>query len=194
MLKIGLTGGIGTGKTTVANIFKCLGIPVLNADVVARNIMLTNEPVKQAIVAAFGAEAYENGQLNNKLIAQIVFKDAYQLAVLNAIVHPAAINFAHEWANEQNSSYVVKEAALFFESGSAEGIDFMIGVTAPEALRVKRVIERDGVSREQVLARMNQQIDEGLKMKLCDFVIQNNEQKLLIPQVLAIHEKLLDST
>jgi dephospho-CoA kinase len=111
--------------------------------------------------------------------------------VLNSIVHPATIAASIEWASTQNAPYVIKEAALFFESGSSEGLDGIIGVYAPNALRIQRVMNRDNVSREQVIQRMNHQIDESLKMKLCDWVITNDEQELLIPQVIQLHEKLL---
>ncbi len=192
ILKIGLTGGIGSGKSTVAQIFAQLSVPILQADELAKNIMQNNETVKQKIIAAFGQKAYQNNTLNKSFIADIVFKDPFQLSVLNSIVHPATIAASIEWASKQNVPYVIKEAALFFESGSAEGLDRVIGVFAPTALRIQRVMNRDRVSREQVIERMNHQIDEALKMKLCDWVVINNEQKLLIPQVLQLHENLLD--
>jgi dephospho-CoA kinase len=191
ILKIGLTGGIGSGKSIVAEIFKQLGVPILNADQLAREIMQKDESVKQKIIASFGADAYLNNLPNKDFIAGIVFKDPFQLSVLNSIVHPATIAASIEWASTQNAPYVIKEAALFFESGSAEGLHGIIGVNAPNALRIQRVMNRDGVSREQVIARMNHQIDESLKMKLCDWVIKNDEQELLIPQVIQLHQKLL---
>ncbi len=191
VLKIGLTGGIGSGKSTVANIFAQLGVPILQADQLAKEIMQHDESVKQKIVSAFGANAFINNLPNRDFIAGIVFKDPFQLSVLNSIVHPATIAASIEWAKKQDAPYVIKEAALFFESGSAEGLDGIIGVYAPSALRIQRVMSRDGSNREQVIERMNQQIDDHLKMKLCDWVITNNEQELLIPQVIQLHEKLL---
>ncbi len=191
VLKIGLTGGIGSGKSTVANIFAQLGVPILQADQLAKEIMQHDESVKQKMVAAFGANAYINDLPNREFIAGIVFKDPFQLSVLNSIVHPATFAASIEWAKKQDAPYVIKEAALFFESGSAEGLDGIIGVYAPSALRIQRVMNRDGSNREQVIERMNQQIDDHLKMKLCDWVITNNEQELLIPQVIQLHEKLL---
>ncbi len=191
VLKIGLTGGIGSGKSTVANIFAQLGVPILQADQLAKEIMKHDESVKQKIVSAFGANAYINNLPNREFIAGIVFKDPFQLSVLNSIVHPATIAASIEWAKNQDVPYVIKEAALFFESGSAEGLDGIIGVYAPSALRIQRVMSRDGSNREQVIERMNQQIDDHLKMKLCDWVITNNEQELLIPQVIQLHNKLL---
>lgn len=188
MLCIGLTGGIGSGKSVVASMFHAMGIPVLNADALAKDIMQNNPAVKQQIMEAFGPDAYQETGLSRAYIANIVFKDPYQLQVLNAIVHPATIAASLAWAAEQTAPYVIKEAALFFESGSAEGMDFMVGVYAPDALRIKRVMQRDQSSREAVLDRMKQQISQSIKMKLCDKVIINDEQTLLMPQVLALHE------
>lgn len=191
MLIIGLTGGIGSGKSTVAKVFAQLGVPILNADLLAKSIMNTDEIIRNEIIKAFGENAYENNQLNSAYVANIVFKDPFQLAVLNAIVHPATIRESMLWAAKQSTPYVIKEAALFFESGSAEGLDGIIGVTAPNALRIKRVMERDGITRESVIQRMDQQIDQTLKMKLCDWVIKNNEQELLIPQIMQINEVIM---
>ncbi|HRI19304.1 MAG TPA: dephospho-CoA kinase [Panacibacter sp.] len=191
MLKVGLTGGIGSGKSTVAAIFETLGIPVFDADSVAKNIMNEDEALKQKIKETFGEAAYSDGILNRKYIAGIVFNDATKLEQLNAFVHPAAIAAGEKWASEQTTPYTIKEAALFFESGSAAGIDYIIGVYAPQHLRIQRVMQRDGTTRDEVLARINKQIDEDIKMKLCDFVVVNDEQQLLIPQVTALHEKFL---
>ena len=189
MLSIGLTGGIGSGKSIVAQIFSTLGIPVLDADALAKQIMQDDEAVKRKIKEAFGTDAYTQNGLNRPFIANIVFKDPYQLQVLNAIVHPATIEAGKIWASQQNAPYTIKEAALFFESGSAEGMDLIIGVYAPDALRIQRVMHRDQLSRAQVLERMQHQISQTIKMKLCDKVILNDEQSLLVPQVLALHEE-----
>ncbi len=189
MLKIGLTGGIGSGKSTVATIFSQLGIPVLQADILAKDIMQQNPEVRSKIIQAFGEESYKNGKPNRAYIAQIVFKDPQQLAFLNSIVHPATIQASNEWAETQIAPYVIKEAALFFESGSGQGLDGIIGVSAPEHIRIQRVMKRDGISRVQVLDRMNQQIDANLKMKLCDWIIINDEQSLIIPQIIELHKQ-----
>lgn len=192
MLKIGLTGGIGSGKTTVAKVFEVLGIPVYYADDAAKELMHKNEPLKQQLIAHFGKATYfENGELNRKHLSSIVFADKEKLALLNSLVHPATIAYAEEWFNKQTAAYVVKEAALLFESGTAEGLDYVIGVTAPLTVRLKRVMDRDAVTAEEVKRRMANQIDEQLKMKLCNFVLHNNEQQLLLPQITALHEKLL---
>jgi dephospho-CoA kinase len=189
MLSIGLTGGIGSGKSIVAQIFSTLGIPVLDADALAKQIMRDDEAVKRKIKEAFGTDAYTQNGLNRPFIANIVFKDPYQLQVLNAIVHPATIEAGKIWDSQQNAPYTIKEAALFFESGSAEGMDLIIGVYAPDALRIQRVMHRDQLSRAQVLERMQHQISQTIKMKLCDKVILNDEQSLLVPQVIALHEE-----
>ncbi len=190
MRSIGLTGGIGSGKSIVAKIFRTLGVPVLDADALAKKIMLENEAVKAQILAAFGTESYNDQGLNRSFISNIVFKDPFQLEVLNSIVHPATIEAGKKWALEQNAPYTIKEAALFFESGSADGMDLIIGVYAPDALRIQRVMHRDQTSREEVLNRMKHQISQTIKMKLCDKVIVNDEQSLLIPQVLELHKLL----
>lgn len=190
---IGLTGGIGSGKSIVAKVFATLGVPVLDADATAKQIMNNDPSIKEALILLFGKDVYVNGQLNRALVSSMVFGDAFKLAQLNAIVHPAAIQYAKDWAAKQSAPYVIKEAALFFESGSAEGIHKMIGVTAPKHLRIQRVMQRDHISREDVLKRMEHQLDDSLKMRLCDWVIQNDDQHLLIPQVLAIQKEILVS-
>jgi len=191
MLKIGLTGGIGSGKSAVAGIFSVLGIPVFDADKQAKLIMEVDEQLVLSIQKEFGPESYVDGKLNRAFLSAIVFGNPAKLSVLNRLVHPATISAANTWMHSQTSPYVIKEAALMFESGSAADLDYIIGVYAPEHIRVKRVMERDQVSREQVLNRMKNQISEVIKMKLCDAVIVNDEQQLLIPQVLLLHNRFM---
>lgn len=191
-LRIGLTGGIGSGKSTVAGIFKVLGIPVFDADSVAKQLLQTDEVLKQSVTEVFGALVYPDGILDRKKLASLVFNDAEQLNRLNNLVHPRTIAAAEAWAEEQQAPYTVKEAALFFEAGSATGIDYMIGVYAPKHIRIKRVMDRDQVSREEVLGRMSRQIQDEIKMRLCDFVVLNDEQHLLIPQVIKLHGQFLN--
>ncbi len=188
MLKIGLTGGIGSGKSTVAKIFETLGIPVYYADAEAKRLMNSNETIKVAIRQHFGEAAYKNGELDRKYLADIVFNDPGKLELLNALIHPVTINDAEEWMQRQAAPYSIKEAALLFESGATENLDFIIGVYAPQSLRIKRVMKRDDLAPDEILKRINRQVNEGMKMKLCDFVITNNEQELLIPQVLKLHQ------
>ena len=191
MLKIGLTGGIGSGKTVVAQIFEVLGIPVFYADTEAKQIMEQDEQLINSIKETFGPSTYIDGRLNRPFLANIVFNDAFKLEQLNALVHPATIKAANNWMAKQSAPYVIKEAALMFESGSAANLDYIIGVYAPPTVRLKRAMDRDKLSREEVLARMNKQVDDVIKMRLCDFVLTNDEQQLLIPQVIRLHEKFL---
>lgn len=194
MLKVGLTGGIGSGKTVVANIFKTLGIPVFDADAAAKEIMETDKSLIEQIKKEFGEQTYSGNKLNRKILADKVFNDPFQLEKLNALVHPAAIKAGLDWAEKQNSPYAIKEAALMFEAGSAFNLQYVIGVTSPKSLRIKRVMDRSNMSRDEVLARMSRQIDDTIKMRLCDFVIVNDEQQMIVPQVLSIHEQLLEKT
>lgn len=192
MLKIGITGGIGSGKSTVAKIFELLGIPVYYADAAAKDIMNRDPELKAQVQQHFGAEVYEsNGQLDRKRLGNIVFNDQEKLQLLNSLVHPATIRDSEQWALKQKSPYVLKEAALLFESESFHYLDKIIGVSAPQPLRILRTMQRDKVSRNEVFARMHKQMDETIKMRLCDYVIYNDEQQMVIPQVLKLHEEML---
>lgn len=190
MLKIGLTGGMGSGKTTVAKIFALLGVPVYNADEAAKKLYGTDADLIAKIKRHFGDEVYTANQLNRSKLAAIVFQNPEKLSLLNSLVHPLTIKDAETWMKLQTAPYMIKEAALLFESGSVQSLDYVIGVHAPQPLRLKRAMERDGVSREEVQQRMRRQIDEAIKMRLCDFIITNDEQQLVIPQVLQLHQKL----
>ena len=190
-LRIGLTGGIGSGKTTVAQIFELLGIPIYYADDAAKLFMNTNIQLITAIKKNFGEEAYKNNELDRSYIASVVFNDPEKLNLLNSLVHPITLNDAEQWMQRQTSPYTIKEAALMFESGADKMLDYIIGVTAPEVLRIKRVMDRDGVSRDAVLKRLSRQMDEIEKINRCDFILVNDETQLLIPQVLDLHQKLV---
>ncbi|ANI88815.1 dephospho-CoA kinase [Arachidicoccus ginsenosidimutans] len=189
MLRIGITGGIGSGKSTVAHIFHTFGIPVFDADSAAKNIMQGDKNVHAALVKNFGKEVFENGTLNRKYLSAVVFNDEEKLKTLNAIVHPATIRAADEWMEKQKTPYVLKEAALLFEAGTVAGLDAIIGVYAPLELRVHRVMQRSNLSRKEVMERVVKQMDEDEKMSLCDYVVVNDEQQLLVPQVLLLHER-----
>src|SRR5690606_16335447 len=191
MFKVGITGGIGSGKSTVARIFEVLGIPVYYADEAAKQLMNTDPVIRKGIIREFGEEAYKNGMLDRKYLALQVFNNEEKLSKLNALIHPQTIADAESWAEAQQSPYTSKEAALILESGSQNKLDFIIGVYAPAALRIKRTMHRDGISREEVIARMNKQIEENIKMRLCDAVIMNDDRHMVIPQVLQLHELLL---
>ena len=191
LLKIGITGGIGSGKSTVAKMFETLGIPVFYADTRAKILMDENEELKEKIQENFGKDTYVYGKLDRKHLSSIIFNDSKKLALLNSFVHPATIKDADDWMKQQKTHYAIKEAALIFESGAQEYLDYVIGVYSPTTIRIQRVIKRDHITAEEVKLRMNKQIDEEIKMRLCDFVITNDEQRLLIPQVLKIHQELL---
>jgi len=200
-LKVGLTGGIGSGKSTIAKIFETLGIPVYYADDRAKALMNEKEDLKKNIILHFGEDVYLNGILNRSYLSSQVFNNKEKLDLLNALVHPVTITDGDEWMNEQTAPYAIKEAALIFEAGVHKHLDFeagvhkhldyVIGVTAHAPLRIARVMQRDHITEEKVRERMNKQMDEEEKIKKCHFVIQNNEEQLLIPQVLALHEQLL---
>ncbi len=187
---IGLTGGIGSGKSVVAKVFATLGIPVFNADDEAKRIMQTSTEIKTKLIEQFGMDIYNAHGLDKEKLANIVFNDPFQLQLLNAIVHPVTIQAAKDWAAKQTSPYVIKEAALIFESGAADGLLKVIGVTAPLSIRIHRVMQRDGITKDQVDARMRNQISDTIKMRLCDYVIENNNQQMVIPQVLEIDKAI----
>jgi dephospho-CoA kinase len=191
MLKIGLTGGIGSGKSTVAKVFEVLGIPVYYADDAAKRLMNEDEELKEKIKKEFGESIYKEEKLDRKKLANIVFTSPEKLNLLNALVHPATLKDAKRWMQEQTSPYCIKEAALIFESGAHEHLDYVIGITAPAPLRILRTMQRDGITKEEVIARMDKQMDDTIKIKLCDFIIKNDELEMILPRVIALHEKLL---
>jgi dephospho-CoA kinase len=191
MLRIGLTGGIGSGKSTVARIFNVLGIPVYSSDDASKRLMDEDEELKNSIVKAFGKESYSNGKLNRRYLATKAFSDPNKIELLNSLVHPATIKDAITWMEKQKAPYLIKEAALIFESGSDKFLDVIIGVRSPLSLRLERTMKRNNVTAEEVEARIKLQMDEEEKLDLCDYIVQNDEKQLLIPQVLLLHKKFL---
>jgi dephospho-CoA kinase len=193
MLKIGITGNIGSGKTTVSKMFEVLGVPVFYADTAAKDMMVADPVLVADIKKTFGTEAYfDDGNLNRKHIANIVFNDDKELAKLNALTHPAVFRAFDTWvAGIRNAPYVIKEAALLFESTSYKMCDYSLLVTAPLELRIDRVSNRDNVTRTEIEAREAKQFPEVKKRDLADYIIENDETKLLIPQVLDLHEQFL---
>lgn len=189
MLKIGLTGGIGSGKSTVAKIFEVLGVPVYYADDAAKELMNTDPQIKEAIKKIFGADAYQAEKLNRSYLASIVFADEKKLETLNALIHPATINASNAWMEKQSAPYIIKEAALLFESDAYKYLDAVIGVSSPLPQRIKRVMERDNTSEDEILKRINRQMNEEEKLKRCQFIIHNDESTLLIPQVIELDKK-----
>ncbi len=190
-LKIGLTGGIGSGKSTVAAIFEVLGIPVYYADAAAKRLMNENAQIKALMVAHFGEQVYAAGVLNKTYLSEKIFSSPTQLALLNQLIHPLTIADANDWMSRQQAPYCIKEAALIFESHAEAHLDYIIGVQAPLETRIARVMKRDKISREKVLTIMEKQLNEEEKMKRCDMILVNDDETLLIPQVIALHEKLL---
>jgi len=193
MLKIGITGGIGSGKTTVCHVFETLGIPVFYADTVAKEIMVSDEILVAGVKEAFGAESYIGGTLNRQHISGIVFNDQQQLDRLNALVHPAVFRAFESWLGTvpEDVPYILKEAALLFESGSYRMCDRSILVTAPLELKLKRVTDRDQSTQVQVMARMDKQFSDEQKSPMADDFILNDESQSIISQVLALHQKYL---
>lgn len=193
-LQIGITGGIGSGKSMVCKIFGCLGIPVYDADSRAKSIMTTDGILVEQIKKEFGSLAYDAvGGLNRSYLSSAVFGNAEKLKKLNDLVHPRVALDGDQWTAEQvGKKYVVREAALLFESGSYKKMDKIIVVTAPEPLRVKRVLERDKQrTEEEVLKIIRNQLNEEEKVKRADFVVRNDETELLVPQVINLHQKFL---
>lgn len=190
MLKIGITGNIGSGKTTVSKVFELLGIPVFNADDAAKGVMITDDVLINGIKSAFGEISYfDDGTLNRKHIAEIVFNDKKQLARLNSLVHPATFRAFNAWVKTISGvPYVLKEAALLFESDAHKFCDYSIMVQAPFETRLKRVMQRDGVTRDEVEKREANQFPEEKKARLSDHIIVNDDKQLVIPQVLELHQ------
>ena len=195
MLKIGITGGIGSGKSTVCAIFNTLGIPIYYADTEAKKLYDESETLKNEIVALFGEEIYTDGKFNKNELAKIVFHDAEKLAQLNKIVHPLVQQHGEQWFEQQiTSPYAIKEAALLIESGNYKNMDFIILVTALESLKMQRVMQRDAFKESEVMQRMQKQSTDEWKLPFSNFVIENDEEKMLIPQVVALHEQLLEAS
>ena len=191
-MRIGLTGGIGSGKSTVARIFEMLQIPVYFADDRGKALMVEDPKLKQGIIELFGPEAYsEAGALDRKIIGSLVFSDKSLLKKLESLVHPVVFEDSMKWHDSQNSPYTIKEAALLFESNSYKDLDRIIVVEAPEEIRINRVIKRDQTTPEAVKQRMANQLPQEEKVARADFVIHNDGLQLLIPQVLAIHQAIL---
>jgi len=191
MLKVGITGGIGSGKSTVCQVFQTLGIPVFKADDAARYLMEHDAALVSSIKQMFGSEVYENGKLIRGRVSNIIFNNEQLLTQLNALIHPATVTYSREWMGQQNTPYVLKESAIFFESGSNKEMDVMIGVYAPLEMRIDRTMKRGNTTEEKVRSIIAHQMDEQEKMNLCDFVVNNDGSEAIIPQVLALDQQLL---
>ena len=192
MLKIGVTGGIGTGKSTVCKIFETLGVPVFYADDESKKILLQDEQVHSELRNLYGEEIFFEGIPDRKKIASIVFSDRKKLEQLNAILHPAVIRKSEEWFQTQKGiAYAIKEAALIFEIGGEKLLDKVIVVSAPEDVCIARIVKRDGISEQEVKSRIKNQMPQSSKEELADFIIRNDDTQLLIPQVTKIHHEIL---
>ena len=188
--QIGITGGIGAGKSTICKIFKTLGTPVYNADDRAKWLMNNDEDLKEEIISAFSENAYNDEGLDRQYLAKNVFHDRHQLNLLNNIVHPMVAYDYHEWVmNHQDVPYIIKEAALMFEAGSNREMDKTIVVTAPEEMRIERVLIRDSERDEgQIKEIISKQIPVAEAIDKADYVIRNDGQSLVLPKILELHE------
>ncbi|MDG2227545.1 MAG: dephospho-CoA kinase [Flavobacteriales bacterium] len=193
MLKVGLTGGIGSGKTTVSEVFHSLGIPVYNSDKRAKYLMENDSSLRVAIIQYFGEESYRSEGLNRLYLSEQVFSDKSKLQKLNSIVHPVVGNDFALWCKNQSAPFVLKEAAILIESGAYKGLDKIIVVTASENVRMERVMERDGVKASEVRDRINNQMTDSERLQYADFIIDNDGIQMLISQVKEVFNKLNDS-
>jgi len=193
MITVGLTGGIGSGKTLISEIFNRLGIPVFNADYEARKIMNSNEDVIVQIEKEFGDDIYNTEGINRKKLAAIIFENESALKKINSIVHPKVRESFINWSNEKTSfSYVIEEAAILFESNAHKELDITINVHTDELIRINRVVERDQVPIEAVKSRMKNQLTDEERISLSDYTIYNDGKRMVLPQVLEIHQKILN--
>ena len=192
MIVVGLTGGIGSGKTTVANLFRSHGVPVYIADDEARVLTDTSDEIKNGIIAAFGRDLYNEGQLDRKKLASIVFNAPDKLEQLNGIIHPVVRAHFESWLQKQNAPYVIYEAAILFETGAYENFDYTILVTADQNERIKRLLIRDGGTEEEILARMNNQWSDEQKRVYADMEIENMNPEEVKLQVWQIHKKFVE--
>ena len=191
VIKLGVTGGIGAGKTSVCKIFGVLGIPVFSADAVAKEVMDIDTGIILRINAIAGKNLYTGGSLDKVELAKLIFNNSKLLEKVNSLVHPVVFTRFREWAKKQNAPYVIMETAILFESGAPEIVDRILTVVAPMEERVDRVIHRNNLTREQVIERMRNQMDDSERIKNSDYVIQNSENDLITPAVLRIHEDIL---
>lgn len=192
MIKVGITGGIGSGKSTVCKIFETMGIPVYYADDRAKTIMTANKEVKQKIIKLFGPNAYfRNGRLNRSLLSQAIFNKPEMREALNNIVHPAVLADGRTWQANQTSAITVKEAALLIQSGSYKELDYLILVTCPEEIRIRRVMKRSRMTKEDVVSRIKSQLSEEEMRTYADWIIVNDGSQSLIQQALELYKKLL---
>lgn len=192
MIIVGLTGGIGSGKTTVAKEFKKLGIPIYIADDEAKKLMHKSKIIKRKLIQLFGSESYIDGDLNRPFIANIIFNNKSYLDKMNAIIHPRVARHFEKWVLKQKSPYVIKEVAILFENGGDKACDYVITVTADMETRIQRLLNRDNTTKEKIQAIINNQLSDSEKIKKSHFVIKNTTLQSIKIQVEKIHKKLLN--
>ncbi|HUV01128.1 MAG TPA: dephospho-CoA kinase [Bacteroidales bacterium] len=192
LLKLGVTGGIGSGKTSVCRVFSVLGIPVFTADIEAKDIMDNDREIIQNLNSIAGKDLYPEGRLDREELAKLIFNDQDLLHKVNSLVHPLIFGNFLQWVEKQNAPYVIMEAAILFESGGSEYVDKVVTVVAPVEERIERIVRGNKLTREQVLARIRNQMDDDLKIKQSDFVINNSENDMIIPAILDIHEDMIN--
>jgi dephospho-CoA kinase len=189
--KLGITGGIGSGKTSVCRVFEVLKVPVFSADRVAHEIMDNDARIIKGINSIAGVDLYVKGNLDRMTLASLIFNDKNLLSEVNALVHPSVFEHFREWVSAQTAQYVIMEAAILFESGASEYVDKIATIVAPEEQRINRIIERNRLSREQIEERMRNQMDDESRIRLSDYVIKNSENEMIIPSILKIHNDIL---
>lgn len=191
-MKIGVTGGIGSGKTSVCRVFSVLGIPVFSADLEARSIMDNDPDIISGITVLTGTDLYEKGSLDRARLASLIFSNGELLQRINSLVHPKVFERFWEWHSSQTAPYSIMEAAILFESGADKIVDRIVTVVAPEEERISRVIRRNKLSREEVVGRMRNQIRDEEKIKKSDYIVSNSNNDMIIPAILRIHEDILN--
>jgi len=191
MIKVAVTGGIGSGKSVVCSVFEKLGIPVFYADESAKELLDSDKDIKEKLISYFGKPIFgKDDKLVRSKFAEIIFNNKTYLTTVNGIVHPRVRKEFDNWVEKQTSPYVIEEIAILFESGQAHLFDKIISVTAPLEMRIERVMKRDNISREKVLDRLNNQDNDESRIERSDFIIINNDRELLLPQIIDIHKKL----
>lgn len=190
-LKLGVTGGIGSGKTTVCKVFTVLGIPVFSADIEAKRILDSNRDLQKKINALAGHDLFTSGQIDRPELARLIFNDKHLLEKVNSIIHPVVFRYFRKWTTVQDSPYSVMEAAILFESGASRMMDKILTVVTPVGERIERLVRGNRLTREQVIERINNQIDDESRIKRSDFVVFNSENDMIIPAILGIHEEMI---
>jgi len=191
VIKLGVTGGIGSGKTSVCKVFSLLGIPVFSADEEAKEVMEVDAGIISKLNAIAGKDLYAGGTLDRAELAKLIFNNRFMLEEVNSVVHPAVFSKFHEWVKERQAPYVIMEAAILFESGGSKMVDRIVTVTAPVEERIARVISRSNIAKEKVMERIKNQTSDSDKIKQSDYIIDNSENKMIIPAILNIHNDIL---